>query len=167
VAALVGWAVLLAYFAGCAKGPYSLPADWPMPQLTLPPNSTIAVRPVAMHKLSPSWPDEDWLIYFDCPSTLQTVVDHVEQCLKPLNYSEFYLDNPRIGNTRDAMRQYYSPDRLTKVVVERGTKGAGIPQKFASDYTLSITISTSPDPVLKHAGTTSSTGVKTVLEPIQ
>lgn len=153
--------------ASCAQRPYALPADWPISQLTLPTGSTIVVKPISLNSLLRNSPDKNWQIYFDCPGTMQTVVDHMEQCLKPLSYSEFHIDNPRIGSTRDVMRQYYSPDQLTKVEISYGLKGAGVTKKYASDFVLGVTVSAAPDPALKHAGTTSGSGVKTVLEPIQ
>ncbi|MBN2083420.1 hypothetical protein JW859_14590 [bacterium] len=158
--------LLMLLIAGCGPKNYRLPSDWPIKQLTLPPDSKIVARPVAMHKVGWNSPDKDWSVYFDCPGDLAAVQSHVEQALKPLNYSRFYMDNPRIGSTWDALKTYYSSDQLTEVTLSTGTKSVAPNSTMASDYTLSIRITPQPNPMLKHANTTSSSGVKIILEPI-
>lgn len=123
-----------------------------------------------VHGLFPFVPanaDESWSVDFDCSSgNLAAVADHVESCLKPLNYSEYWIDNPHFGSTRQTFRSYYSPDKLTEVTISPGKKQPGSPP-FAYDFNLSIKITTTPNGVLQFAGTTSENGAKVYLEPIR
>lgn len=156
--------VLLACQA--CSGSYSLPRDWPIRELTLPPGATMTRKATVMQLPGPQ--KKSWLVYFDSLEDLQTVADHVESCLAGLSYSEHWIDNPRIGSSRRNMRTYYSADQLTEVVLMPGTgSDAGIPGGFASQYTLTVHHWHSPNPVLKYAGTTSSKGVRHELRPLQ
>jgi hypothetical protein len=154
--------ILLFLLAGCTTAGYQLPTNWPVKELTLPADAKL-VRKVSVLQLE----DKSWMAFIDSSSGYDKFIEHVESCLKPLSYNEFYMDNPRIGNTRKHMRQYYSPDGLTEVSISKGISSVGSAASFASDISLTITISATPDQALKYAGTTSSSGVKTVLEPIQ
>jgi len=125
---------------------YSLPESWPIPQLTLPEGSTVTVEPQILHEMDPSWPDQNWNVDFNNSANMDGVASHVESCLKPLGYLEMWGDNPRVGSTRDGMRIYFSPDKLTKISLHAGIKvPEGMPK---SDFSLRIKITKTPDPMV-------------------
>jgi hypothetical protein len=162
IAVLLGL-VLLSFLAGCAlkQQQHKLPASWPIKQLTLPADAVLTRDVLELCILG-----KEWMAYIDYGRSKQELVDHIEGCLKTLNYSELYGINPRLGDSRAMWRTYYSPDQLTEVSLHEGSN-AGTTYGFASDYVLTITILTEPHAMLKYANTTSSRGVQNVLEPIQ
>ena len=154
--------------AGCPARSYSLPSDWPIAQLTLPSGAQMTRRAIAPHQTGLWSGDKSWLVYFDCSDDYEAVVGHVESCLGPLGYLEYWLVNPRIGSTQDQFHTYYSPDLLTEVSVSRGIGSeVSVGQGLQSDYTLSVTIRQTPPTPVQHANRKSSKGVESHLEPIQ
>jgi hypothetical protein len=111
--------------AGCAKRithQAKLPADWPLPQLTLPQDIELKAGPAAMHEVDPSRTEKEWLVGFNKDDNWPAFVTHVEGCLKPLNYwrsKEKGLNNP-LGLDMPESRTYYSQDYLTEVMISHG-----------------------------------------------
>jgi hypothetical protein len=110
--------------AGCAR-PVSreLPADWPIPQLTLAASWELRTQVGAMHRLDPAkYQQPMWLAAFDNDHDWPGVVAHVESCLKPLGYwrSKSHGENNPLGLDLPETRTYYSPDYLTEVLVSNG-----------------------------------------------
>ena len=173
---------LVTLAAGCLKGsnssqsassqvatnsnasPVPLPGDWPVPELTLPPGAMLVSS-----VLNP--PDADykdkvgiWLAHIDYSQGWDALGDHVESCLKPLNYGELWMDNPQFKQ-RDMQRWFFSPDQLTQVNLGNSEGVPDLPG--TGDYTITIVLWTTPFQGLGLAGTTSPNGTKTYLEPIK
>jgi len=164
--------LMLIVTATTACGPrnYSLPKSWPVKQLTLPVGSTVPFRPIAMHEMAANWTDKDWQVYFDCPTAnTASVVSHIEACLAPLGYNEFWTVNPRIGSSRKYEHRYYSSDQLTSVTLTEGVKSLGgqTSTPYATEFILMVKVTTRPDRILISAGKTADNGVEFHLEPIQ
>jgi hypothetical protein len=125
ITALGLWLALALSSAGCAKRithEAKLPADWPVPQLTLPADIELKAGPEAMHRIDPSRTDKKWVVAFNKDDNWPAFVAHVEGCLKPLDYwrsKEKGLNNP-LGLDVPEMRTYYSPDYLTEVAITHG-----------------------------------------------
>ena len=114
----------LAAVLGCEKTVHQakLPADWPIPQLTLPNDIVLKAGPEAMHKIDPSHPHKEWVVGFNKDDNWPAFVAHVEGCLKPLDYwrsKSKGTDNP-LGLDLPEIRTYYSPDYLTEVFISYG-----------------------------------------------
>lgn len=153
---------------GCPSRSYSLPSDWPIAQLTLPNGAQMTRGVIAPHRTGLWSGDKSWLVFFDCDDDYEAVAGHVESCLGPLGYLEYWLVNPRIGSSQKLFRHYYSPDLLTEVSLSLGVGSqANVGQGLQSDYTLSITVRETPPTPVQHGNRRSSTGVESHLEPIQ
>ena len=118
--------VVLLLAAGCtmlAKSDPELPADWPIPQLTLPAEIKVKAGPAAMHEKDPSLTDKEWIVGFNKDDNWPAMIDHVETCLKPLGYwrakHQGGADNP-LGLDLPEVRNYYSPDYLIEVRLSHG-----------------------------------------------
>jgi len=76
----VAIATLLLWNTGCAK---QMPADWPIPTLTLPAQSEL-VRVLVVS--NSTFHEREWVLEFRSQLSGNEVRDHVESCLKPLGY---------------------------------------------------------------------------------
>jgi len=154
----------------CSCGPktYSLPKSWPVPQLTMPPGSTIIDPPSEFQKSNQfqlGYPSNHfWEIHFNDSQDLAALAAHIESCLKPLSYSEYWEVWPIEGSSRQNSRTYYSPDGLTCVIL---VKGSSASPAVDSDFLLLVTIFPSPPTRLDKVGGKLSGGEQFFLEPIQ
>ena len=159
-------ACMLFLLAGCHQADSaSLPSSWPIPELTLPPGAKLSGKVIDTNAIGVRNTDPTWTATIDYSQGWDELVKHVETCLKPLNYSEFWSVNPRIGDMRGIQRAYYSPDQLTEVSLMNMSFQSG--NTNSTKFIISITLCSAPNTMLKYAGTTSSRGVKHYLEQLK
>jgi hypothetical protein len=106
----------IAILTGCLQQDYSLPADWPIPQLTLPPGARLT-SPAQVGSKAPGGGTYKTNSYahFTMGSPWTAAARHVEQCLAPLGYAEhvsIYADG---SSSQDQARDYWSTDAKTEV----------------------------------------------------
>ncbi|MBN2083572.1 hypothetical protein JW859_15360 [bacterium] len=147
---------------GCpARTQSSLPADWPIAELTIPAGSIEEI--IVDH----SDGEKKWKLYLNDSMPWDRLAQHVESCLAPLGYSEFYTLTAQGDDKRDRIRTYLSADLLTSFSM-MNTVAMGRPAgSDKPEYGLMLKIGTQPYGDAALAGTTSAAGVQYFLEPLE
>lgn len=130
----MGWAVkvgrwlscilvctLLALLPACQKTQLEkLPADWPIPQLTLP--SGAVITEYQHNAVTPASPvkTETFLVTFSSGLTMAEVQDDVAGKLTPLNYTP--------QSNEEKRSSYVSPDGKIRVLIRTWSSGARMGQ---------------------------------------
>ena len=141
---------MLLVCSSCSKPvPQELPADWPIPELTLPEGSVIT-RPVAqIHEMPVTLPGRSWMVFFDNPGTFAEVAAEIESGLAQAGYG-MILAGSAPFDSEVTLRWYYSPDGKIEVVLDKGGQTTAEKKKnLASDFRLSIMENDEPSPMLK------------------
>ena len=112
-------ALSLAVIAGCFSC-LRFPGDWPIPELTLPPNSRFS----ASRRIGTG--DRNWAVWFSNSGSLQDMVRHVDESLVDLEYLRITPD----PTYPDIAREWISKDGRT--IVSIGTSSG------ESQYCISI-----------------------------
>jgi hypothetical protein len=132
--ALIACLCVMLLAAGCSK-PKALPAGWPIPQLTLPPQAELVqVISLPGSKSAPVAVASYTTIFID-PLPPEQVVADVEGKLKPLGY----LRAPSRMVPAQTMHIYYSPDGKMQVLLDCQAAG-----QSGGRYSLDILVSTPP-----------------------
>jgi hypothetical protein len=154
---------LACLFSGCQQAASQPSANWPVPGLTLPPGAVLlkAVEPKTSGGASPS---TMWTAGIRYGKAWPALVAHVEGCLQRLDYSECIVDSPQLGG-RGFARDYYSPDRLTRVSIINMDKPSRAGQPDKANFAIMVFVTTAPDPLVEKA--TADPGGAVRLEPLK
>jgi hypothetical protein len=156
--------ILLA--CACQQPRQKFVGDWPVPTLTLPAGATelSGKKPADSGGTLSS---QTWTKAFRCDDDWETVRAHVEGCLKPLGYREFWAESPQIGDTRLTGRDYYSADGLTHVQLMNLDKPERRADPAKATFMIMIKLLDAPDPLLAKAGQSLADGGSVHLEPLK
>jgi len=144
-----------------------MPADWPLTQLTLPGDARLICDPY-IKNYSSKKVDGEWDVFFDSKSDWPALIEHVETCLRPLAFSEYYKeDSARGTDTRGVKRTYFSKDGITMVVLLdcRGARGSGV-NGGDCDYTMKVMVYKAMADELASYAAQQQAVVKPVLRPL-
>jgi len=141
----------------------TLPANWPIPQLTLPPGAELSSAPSVMLNLHLNDTPLDRNIYsaqFTTGGPWTAAASHVEKCLAPLSYVEHVIVYPDGSTSRDQLCDYWSPDEKTEVEL------TPMPAGKTPAVILRITEYSQPQPVLSSHDSVTSKGVRTEIRSL-
>lgn len=114
--AAIAFAIVLVV-VGCPARNYTLPANWPIPQLTLPAGARLIDAPMVAVGSPSSENGQMSTAAMVLGGTAEAGIKHIESCLASLGYLE-RVDVFDSGDTlRDRERIYIAPDDMTVVEV--------------------------------------------------
>lgn len=153
--------VIIAVLTGCPHQSYTLPADWPIPQLTLPPGAKLT-SPAQVDSNAPVGETykTNSFVQFTMGSPWTAAASHVVKCLAPLGYAEHVIVYPDGSTSQDQLRDYWSTDEKTEVELTP-LLGGKTPVVI-----LRITEFQEPQPVLDTDGSETSQGARTEIRPL-
>jgi hypothetical protein len=117
--------IVLLALSGCPLGSTSLPANWPIPQLSLPPGAKLTALP-SVGNQTPTCRANS-AARFSYTGSWDDVAGHIEQCLAPLGYVEYVEVFPGGDTMQHRIRYYWAPDDRTSVLLSQAS-GSGRPQ---------------------------------------
>jgi len=128
-----------------------LPEDWPVNQLSVPRDVELTQLPVALHAENPEMVTREWVVVFNYQGNWPGLVQHVESCLKTIDYFRQRVTRSPAGFEKVEMQTYYSPDFLTEVVISNGKGVPGIEASADAEFALWVVERQAPNRVIQSA----------------